>query len=73
MEAEASSIGIHGVSRSTAKPDMPCSSETCGQLEAAGFKVHDTPTRADKNHKTIEMPKPVTKEDAKKFNRAFER
>ncbi|MGO1070755.1 RHS repeat domain-containing protein [Lysobacter sp. CA199] len=73
MEAEASSIRIHGVSGSTTKPGGPCSSATCGQLEAAGFKVHDTPVRGDKNHKTIEMPKPVTKEDAKRFNRVLGR
>lgn len=72
-EAENSSIGIHGVSGSTTKPDGPCSSATCGQLEAAGFKVHDTPTRADPNHKTIEMPKPVRPEDAKRFNQTMGR
>jgi RHS repeat-associated protein len=72
-EAQNSNIGIHGVSGSTTKPDGPCSSATCGQLEAAGFKVHDTPTRADPNHKTIELPSPVTREDAQRFNSAFGR
>lgn len=67
-EAENSNIKIHGVSGSTTKPDVPCSSATCGELEAAGFKVHDTPTRADPNHVTIELPKPVTSEDAQRFN-----
>jgi len=72
-EAEASNIEIHGVSGSTTMPDGPCSAATCGALEDAGFKVHDTPTRADPNHKTIELPKPVTPEDAKKFNEVFGR
>ncbi len=67
-EAENSNIGIHGVSGSTTKPDVACSSATCGQLEDAGFKVHDTPTRNDPNHVTIELPKPVKPDDAKKFN-----
>jgi len=41
--------------------------------EAAGFKVKPTPTRRDPNHVTIELPKPVTKEVADKFNNTFGR
>ena len=72
-EAENSNIGIHGVSGSTTRPDGACSSATCGQLEAAGFRVHDTPTRADPGHKTIELPSPVSRDDAERFNRTFGR
>ncbi|MBK6729145.1 MAG: hypothetical protein IPG63_18460 [Xanthomonadales bacterium] len=72
-EAEASNIGIHGVSGSTTKPSGPCSSATCGALESAGFNVHPTPTRADPNHVTIELPKPVTKPVAEKFNEVLGR
>ena len=45
----------------------------CSSLEAAGFKVKSTSTRRNPNHVTIEMPKPVTKEFADKFNDAFGR
>ena len=66
-EAE-SAIGRHGVSGSTTKPSGPCSSASCSSLESAGFKVTPTPTRGDPGHVTIELPKPVTKEVAEKFN-----
>jgi len=72
-EAENSNIGIHGVSGSTTKPSGQCSSATCGALENAGFKVHPTPTRADPNHVTIELPKPVKKPVADKLNEVLGR
>jgi len=72
QEAE-DAIGIHGVSGSTTKPSVPCSAASCSSLETAGFKVRATPTRNDPNHVTIELPNPVTKEVAKKFNDAFGR
>jgi RHS repeat-associated protein len=71
-EAE-SAIGQHGVSGSTSKPAIPCSSSSCSKLESAGFSVRSTPTRNDPNHVTIELPKPVTKEVADRFNKAFDR
>ena len=72
QEAENSDIGIHGVSGSTTKTPG-CSSASCSDLEAAGFKVHKTPTRRDKNHVTIELPKPITKSDAIDFNNVLGR
>ncbi len=68
-------IGHHGVSVSTTKPHIgtPCSSALCSNLEARGFEVRSTPTRSDPNHHTVVMPKPVTKEVAKDFNKAFGR
>lgn len=72
QEAERKT-GTHGVSGSTTRPDVPCSSASCSSLEAAGFKVKPTPSRRDPNHVTIELPKPVTKEAAKRFNDAFGR
>jgi len=72
LEAEQA-IGIHGVSGSTARPNVPCSSGTCANLEAAGFKVIPTPTRSDPYHVTIELPSPVTPEVAKRFNNALGR
>lgn len=72
QEAE-DAIGTHGVSGSTTKPDVPCSSASCSSLEAAGFNVKPTPTRRDPNHVTVELPKPVTKDVADKFNNIFGR
>ena len=71
--AESSSIGIHGVSGSTTTLRGACSSASCADLEAAGFKVHRTPTRRNPNHVTIELPKPVTRETANIFNDTFGR
>lgn len=72
QEAEASNINIHGVSASRTKVGE-CSAATCADLEKAGFRVHKTRTRNDANHVTIELPKPVTKQDADRFNYAFGR
>ena len=72
QEAEAQ-IGKHGVSGTTTKPSGPCSSASCADLEAAGFKVKATPTKRDSGHVTVELPKPVTKEVAQKFNDTFGR
>lgn len=72
QEAENSNLGIHGVSGSKTKTPG-CSSASCSDLEAAGFKVHQTPSRRDPNHVTVELPKPVTKDDATRFNDVFGR
>jgi hypothetical protein len=37
------------------------------------FRVHDTPTRRDTLHRTVELPMPVTAEAAEEFNRLFGR
>ena len=42
------------------------------QLER-DFPVHDTPTRHDPQHRTVELPKPVTHEVAELFNRLLGR
>ncbi len=44
---------------------------TVEAVEAAGFRVHRTPTATDPFHVTIELPKPVTEEVARKFNSLF--
>lgn len=65
-------LGIHGVSvtgRSSLAPGGACSRAEIEKL----FRVHDTPTRRDKLHRTIELPKPVTSEVAERFNRLFGR
>ena len=35
------------------------------------FKVHDTPTKADPLHRTVELPKPVTNKVTRLFNELF--
>ena len=68
-------IGHHGVSVSTTKPPAgtACSSAACSNLEGRGFEVRPTPTKNDPGHHTVVMPKPVTNETAKSFNKAFGR
>ncbi len=66
--------GIHGVSTSEKKPqgEIEFSSSKRNEVEKH-FKVHDTPTRNDSTHKTIELPKPVTQGIADIFNKIFGR
>jgi hypothetical protein len=52
--------------------NLPHSSASRSSVEER-FKVHDTPTRADPLHKTMELPKPLTPQEAKTFNRLFGR
>jgi hypothetical protein len=44
---------------------------TVEAAEAAGFHVHRTPTALDPFHVTIELPKPVAADVARKFNSLF--
>jgi len=37
------------------------------------FRVHDTPTRGDPLHRTVELPQPVNADVADLFNRLFGR
>jgi hypothetical protein len=59
-EAERS-LGIHGVSVTAGTPIGPASSADRSEIERH-FPVRDTPTRADPDHKTVELPKPVDEE-----------
>jgi hypothetical protein len=70
-EAEQA-LGIHGVSVSAADPDRPASAARRTEVERH-FRVHDTPTRSDPLHRTVELPKPVTPEVARLFNDVFGR
>lgn len=65
-------IGIHGVSTSAAKPTAEASQAARSSVEKQ-FRVHNTPTKADPLHRTVELPKPVTREIADAFNRLFGR
>jgi hypothetical protein len=70
-EAEPA-LGIHGVSVAAGSPRGRASSSTREAVEDH-FSVHDTPTRADPWHRTVELPKPVTREIADLFNQLFGR
>lgn len=72
--AEANGFG-HGVSVTTPESNArlsrnpaDASSATRREFEEAGFPVHHTPTARDPNHHTVELPDPVTPEDARRFN-----
>jgi hypothetical protein len=70
-EAEAA-LGVHGVSV-TAGAAMGPASAASRKAVQQHFRVHDTPTRADPLHRTVELPKPVTAEVAAFFNQIFGR
>lgn len=70
----------HGVSVTTpesnarlARNPKDVSRATRSAFQEAGFPVHHTPTRRDRSHHTVELPKPVTKEVAKRFNQVLGR
>jgi hypothetical protein len=71
QEAQAQ-IGIHGVSVSGTKPTIDYSTANKHEL-SQHFPVHETPTRSDPLHHTVELPNPVTREDAALFNELFGR
>ena len=70
----------HGVSGTSPASNKKLSSDpadsvstTRQALEDAGIPVHDTPTRNDPDHMTIELPKPITTEVRDAFNTIFGR
>jgi len=65
-------IGIHGVSVTAGQARGPASQASRGAVESV-FRVHNTPTRGDPLHRTVELPKPVTAEIADAFNSLFGR
>ena len=65
-------LGIHGVSVSAAEPERAASAARRTEVERH-FRVHDTPTRSNPLHRTVELPKPVTPEVARMFNNVFGR
>lgn len=65
-------LGIHGVSVTARETTAPAGAASRAEVERH-FRVHDTPTRRDRGHRTVELPKPVTPETADLFNRLFGR
>lgn len=65
----------HGISVSSVEanqtqardPTDACQA-TRGAFEKAGFEVRYTPTSTDNDHHTVQLPKPVTPEVARRFN-----
>ncbi|MEO6810424.1 MAG: hypothetical protein ABI353_15020 [Isosphaeraceae bacterium] len=65
-------LGIHGVSVTAGAPADPALSAARKVVESY-FPVHDTPTHAVSQHKTVELPEPVTEDVADLFNQLFGR
>ena len=61
----------YGVSATTR--ETPGSARALRSAVEAHFQVLDTPTLMNPDHKTIELPKPVTEEVADRVNRLFGR
>ena len=70
--AAAAVLGIHGVSATARDTKSPAGRATRPDVEQH-FTVHDTPSRRDPLHRTVELPQPVTAEVADLFNRLFGR
>ncbi len=70
--AAAERAGLpHGVSVTARQ--TPYGSKSVRDAVAQHFPVLNTPTRRDPNHRTVELPKPVTQQAADLFNRLFGR
>lgn len=65
-------IGIHGVSVTARDTNAPAGRASRAEVEKQ-FRVHNTPSRRDPLHRTVELPKPVTPDVADAFNRLFGR
>src|SRR5687768_5365282 len=65
-------IGIHGVSVTAGIELRPHVSAYRADVESE-FPVHDTPTRNDPDHRTIELPQEVNDDVANRFNGLFGR
>jgi hypothetical protein len=63
-------LGIHGVSATARESSAPARRQKRSEVERV-FQVHDTPSRRDSLHRTIELPKPVTREVTEQFNDLF--
>ena len=71
-EAKASEIGIHGVSVSETIPPEGTIFRSAQRSEVEKhFPVHNTKTKSDPLHRTIELPEPLTPEAVKVFNGLF--
>jgi len=65
-------LGVHGVSVTARPTTAPAGTAGRSDVEKH-FRVHDTPSRRDPAHRTVELPKPVTAETATLFNQLFGR
>lgn len=65
-------LRIHGVSVTARATTAPAGRASRADVEQV-FRVHDTPSRRDPLHRTVELPRPVTPDVADTFNRLFGR
>ena len=65
-------LGVHGVSVTARQTSDPAGRAKRADVEQV-FRVHDTPTRRDPLHRTVESPQPVTPDTADVFNQLFGR
>lgn len=65
-------LGFHGVSVTARDTTAPAGRALRSDVEIH-FPIHDTPSRRDPTHRTVELPKPITPEVAELFNRLFGR
>jgi hypothetical protein len=65
-------LGVYGVSVTARDTDAPAGRAARADVERH-FRVRDTPSRRDPQHRTVELPKPVTAEVAELVNRLFGR
>jgi RHS repeat-associated protein len=61
----------HGVSTSARPPVQPGAPNAPRSAVEQHFPVHDTPTRRNPLHRTVELPDPVTQADADLFHELF--
>ena len=68
-------INIHGVTTfaGTPPPQLVVSYAQVADLVGAGFPVHITPLDSDPNHRTVELPQPVTEDIARRWNHLWNR
>jgi hypothetical protein len=65
-------LGIHGVSVTARETTSQAGRARRSDVEKV-FPVHNTGSRRDPLHRTVELPKPVTPAVAEQFNRLFGR
>jgi hypothetical protein len=64
-------LGIHGLSVTARDTDAPARVANRSAVEQV-FRVHDTPSRRDRLHRTVELPQPVTQSVVDAFAQLFQ-
>jgi hypothetical protein len=61
---------IHGLSVTARDSDAPARTALRSDVEKV-FRIHDTPSRRDSLHRTVELPQPITDDVVAEFARLF--